>query len=122
MPLKTPVPWFVCVSPDYYDDDADTGFNWEGWAIGEEDAVRQALERCHVINDRDPEDRESDVDPAQAIVHVAEVDFRRFAGPLVHWARSMGGWDTPLWKVMETAVREAGLVVAPFEALDLNAP
>lgn len=73
----TPLPWFVNVWPDYYDDDDDTGFNWEGWAVDESDAVRQALETCHVINEREPEDRAGDIDPARAKVCVAEIDFRR---------------------------------------------
>ena len=113
-PAKPALPWFVCVSPEYYDDDADTGFGWEGWAVDEDDAVRQALENCHAVNDRDPEDRENDVDLNQAKVHLAEIDFRRFAGPLLHWARERGGIDDPLWKAMEEAVHQARLKVAPL--------
>jgi hypothetical protein len=118
-PEETRLPWFVNVSPYYYDDAADTGFGWEGWALDEVDAIRQALRDCHAVNDREPETKDDDIDPAQAIVHVAEIDFRRLAGPLVHWARSMGGFDTPLWRLMETAVHEANLSVAP---LDMPAP
>jgi hypothetical protein len=77
-----------------------------------------ALENCHIINDREPENREDDVDPDRAKVHVAEIDFRRFAGPLLHWARLMGGRDTPLWRAMEAAVRQAGLTVAPLTMSD----
>lgn len=58
---------------------------------------------------------DEDVDPKRAKVHVAEIDFRRFAGPLLHWARTKGGWDTPLWKTMEAAVTAAGLQVAPLD-------
>jgi len=115
-PAKSRLPWFVTVTPEYYDDDADTGFSWEGWAVNEDDAILQALENCHIVNDRDPEDREDDIDTNRAKVHVAEIDFRRFAGPLLDWARSMGGWDTPLWKALEAAIREAGLTVAPLTA------
>ena len=114
VPARTRLPWFVAVSPKYYNDAADTGFGWEGWAAGDGDAIRQALEECHVVNDREPETWDDDVDSDQAKVHVAEIDFRRFAGPLVHWARSMGGWDTPLWRAIEAAVGEAGLAVAPL--------
>ena len=77
--------------------------------------MAQALEECHLINDRDPENREDDLDPERAKVHVAEIDFRRFAGPLVHWARSRGGCETVLWKAMEAAVTAAGLPVVPFD-------
>jgi len=112
---STRLPWFVNVSPEYYDDDADTGYGWEGWAANEDDAVVQALKQCHRVNDREPEDREDDLDPERAKVHVAEIDFRRFAGPLVHWARSMGGWETPLWQAMEAAVTAAGLPVVPLD-------
>ena len=118
MPPETLFPWFVSVSPQYYDDDADVGFSWEGWAVDEEDAILQALETCHLINDRDGEDRGDDMDPGQAKVHVAEIDFRRFAGPLVHWVRSIGGWNTPLWTAMEAAVHKAGLAVAPLTTLE----
>ena len=106
------------MSPDYYDDAADTGFSWEGWAFNEDDAILRALEDCHVVNARDPEDREDDIDTGRAKVHVAEIDFRRFAGPLLHWARSMGGFETPLWRAIEEAVRQTGLTVAPFMAFD----
>jgi hypothetical protein len=109
------LPWFVKVSPEFYDDPCDTGFGWEGWATDEEDAVAQALERCHVVNERDPDSHDEDVDPDRAKVHVAEIDFYRFAGPLVHWARSIGGVDTPLWNAMEAAVAAARLRVAPFD-------
>ncbi|MGI8839454.1 MAG: hypothetical protein ACR2F8_01495 [Caulobacteraceae bacterium] len=113
--VKTRLPWFVTVSPEFYDDACDTGFRWEGWAADEDDAVAQALAECHLINDRDPENREDDVDRERAKVHVAEIDFRRFAGPLVHWARSVAACKTPLWKAMEAAVVEAGLPVLPLE-------
>jgi hypothetical protein len=118
IPTKTRLPWFVAVSPKYYNDAADTGFGWEGWAAGGGDAIRQALEECHVVNDRDPETWDDDVDPDRAKVHVAEIDFRRFAGPLLHWAGEMGGWDTPLWRTMGAAVREAGLTAAPLTMVD----
>ena len=84
-------------------------------ATDQDDAVAQALEECHLINDRDPENREDDLDPERAKVHVAEIDFRRFAGPLVHWARSEGGCKTPLWEAMEAAVMSAGLPVLPLD-------
>jgi hypothetical protein len=113
-PLNIKLPWFVCVSPEYYYDADDTGFGWEGWAIDEDDAVRQALENCRLVNDRDPEDLDEDLDVNRAKVHVAEIDFRRFAGPLLHWSRERGGFDTPLWKAMEEAVRQASLTVAPL--------
>ena len=118
IPSETRFPWFVSVSPQYYDDDADTGFSWEGWAVDEEDATLQALEECHLINDRDGEDRSDDMDPGQAKVHVVEIDFRRFAGPLVHWVRSIGGGNTPLWAAMEAAVLKAGLAVAPLTTFE----
>jgi hypothetical protein len=108
------LPWFVKVSPDYYDDPCDTGYGWEGWAVDADDAVAQALAECHLDNDREPDLHDADVDPARAKIHVVEVDFRRFAGPLVHWARTMGGWDSPVWDAMEAAVAKAGLAVAPF--------
>jgi hypothetical protein len=114
MQAKSRLPWFVTVTPEYYDDDGDTGFSWEGWAVDQDDAVLQALENCHIVNDRDPEDREDDIDTNRAKVHVAEIDFRRFAGPLLHWARERGGVDTPLWSAMEEAVRQAGLAVVPL--------
>jgi hypothetical protein len=114
-PQEIRLPWFVNVSPYYYEDAADTGFGWEGWAVDEVEAIRQALRDCHAVNDREPETEEDDIDPAQAIVHVAEIDFRRLAGPLVHWARSRDGCDIPLWRLMETAVREAKLSVAPLD-------
>lgn len=112
---KKRLPWFVKVSPEFYDDACDVGYGWEGWAADAADAVVQALEECHLDNDRDPERREEDVDPKHAKVHVAEIDFRRFAGPLVYWARTMGGWETPLWKAMEAAVTAAGLPVLPLD-------
>jgi len=56
------LPWFVTVSPEYYDDSGDTGYGWEGWATDAEDAVTQALEECHLVNHRDAEEREEDVD------------------------------------------------------------
>jgi hypothetical protein len=117
-PSKTRLPWYVCVSPCYYDDAADTGFGWEGWAVDDDDAILQALEDCRIVNQRDPEDREDDLDTCRAKVHVAEIDFRRFAGPLLHWARSMGGFDSPLWGAMEEAVSKARLTVAPLEILN----
>jgi hypothetical protein len=75
------------------------------------------LEECHVTNDRDAEDYSDDVDPDAAKVHVAEIDFRRFAGPLLHWARATGNAETPIWKAMERAVIAAKLDVAPFELI-----
>ena len=117
---KTRLPWFVCISPEYYDDACDTGLRWEGWAVDEDDAVSQALEHCHVINDRDTEDRDNDIDPDRAKVHVAEIDFRRFAGPLLHWALATGDMEEPLWKSMEAAVKVAGLIVIPFEMIEDN--
>jgi hypothetical protein len=108
------LPWFVKVSPTFYDDAYDVGFGWEGWAINAEDAIRQALEDCSLTNDRDPESWDEDVDPDNAKIHTAEIDFRRFAGALVYWARSMGGWDTPLWKGMEAAVAASNLSVSPL--------
>ena len=113
--VKVRLPWFVTVSPEFYDDAYDTGYGWEGWATDQDDALTQALEECHLDNDRDPEDRERDLDPERARVHAAEIDFRRFAGPLVHWARSMGGCETPLWKAMEAAVAAADLPVVPLD-------
>ncbi len=112
---KLRLPWFVKVSPEFYDDACDVGFGWEGWACDDDDAVAQALEECHLFNEREPDFHVEDVDPKRAKVHVAEIDFRRFAGPLLHWARTMGGWDTPLWKTMEDAVTAAGLHVAPLD-------
>ncbi|HEY5106723.1 MAG TPA: hypothetical protein VII73_08115 [Caulobacteraceae bacterium] len=114
---QSPLPWFVKVSPEFYDDAYDVGFGWEGWAVDADDAVIQALEECHLINDRDPEDRDEDLDPKRAKIHVAEIDFRRFAGPLLHWARTMGGWETPLWRAMEAAVIAAGLPVLPLNPI-----
>ncbi len=108
------LPWFVKVSPDYYDDPRDTGYGWEGWASNADEAVTQALDQCHVDNDREPGHHDEDIDPERATVHVAEIDFRRFAGPLVHWARTMGGWQSPLWDAMEAAVAAANLPVVPF--------
>lgn len=113
-PTKPLLPWFVKVSPEFYDDACDTGFGWEGWAVDSDDAIRQALEDCSLTNDREPDNWEDDVDPNRAKVHVAEIDFRQFAGPLLHWARSIGGVDTPLWRLFEVAVHEAGLTVAPL--------
>jgi hypothetical protein len=107
------LPWFVNVSPEFYDDPGDTGFGWEGWATNEADAITQALEDCHAANGRDAED----IDPETAQVHVAEIDFRRFAGPLLHWARATGNADAPIWKAMERAVIAAKLDVAPFELI-----
>jgi hypothetical protein len=112
---KMRLPWFVVVSPEFYDDAHDTGYGWEGWATNIDDAVAQALAQCHRDNDRDPENPEDDIDPENAKVHFAEIDFRRLAGALVHWARSMGGWQTPLWRAMEAAVLEADVTVAPLD-------
>ena len=112
---KARLPWFVKVSPEFYDDDHDVGYGWEGWAEDENDAVAQALEQCHLENEREPECHDEDVDPERARVHVAEIDFYRLAGPLVHWAQSMGGWDTPPWKTMEAAVAMADLPVRPLD-------
>ena len=119
-PPKPRLPWFVHLSPEFYDDACDNGFGWEGWAKDEEDAIKQALENCHTLNDREPYQREEDMDVDRAEVHVAEIDFRRFAGPLLHWAGTMGGWDTPLWRALEAAVREAGLTVAPIAEAELE--
>ncbi len=116
------MPWFVNVAPEYYDDREDAGFNWEGWATGEDDAVRKALRCCHEINERGPDELEADIDPDRATVYVAEIDFRQLAGPLLYWARSMGGWDTPVWNLMEAAVREARLEVAPLANRDPESP
>jgi len=111
------LPWYVCVSPEFYDDAADTGFGWEGLATDEDDAIAQALESCHVVNDRDTYQYAEDVDRDAAKVHVAEIDFRRFAGPLLHWARSTGNVEAPLWKAVERAVIAAKLDVVPFELI-----
>ncbi|MHB8529821.1 MAG: hypothetical protein ACYC8V_09965 [Caulobacteraceae bacterium] len=110
---KVRLPWFVTVSPEYSDDPYDTGYGWAGWAVDADDAVAQALEKCHRINDRDAEDRDEDLDPERA--RVVEIDFHRLAGPLVHWARTTGGWDTPLWKAMEAAVAASDLPVGPLD-------
>ncbi len=119
-PSKVRLPWFVCISPEYYDDACDTGFSWEGWAVDEDDAISQALQHCHVINDREPEDRDEDIDPDRATVYVAEIDFRRFAGPLMQWALATGNTETALWKSLDAAVKAAGLTVAPFEMIEDN--
>lgn len=108
------LPWFVKVSPEFYDDACDVGYGWEGWATDADDAVTQALEECHTDNDREPDWYDEDVDRKRAKVHVAEIDFRRFAGPLVHWARLAGASETPLWKAMEAAVAAAKLPVVPW--------
>jgi hypothetical protein len=108
------LPWFVKVSPEFYDDACDVGYGWEGWATDADDAVTQALKECHLDNDRDPDWYDEDVDRKRAKVHVAEIDFRRFAGPLLHWARLTGGSETPLWKAMEAAVAAAKLPVVPW--------
>jgi hypothetical protein len=112
------LPWYVCVSPEFYDDDADTGFGWEGWATDEDDAIVQALEACHVVNDRETYQYAEDVDRDAAKVHVAAIDFRRFAGPLLHWARATDNVQAPLWKAMERAVIAAKLDVVPFELIE----
>ena len=101
------LPWYVKVSPEFYDDDGDVGFGWEGLARDDLDAVRQALEECHHINDREAEDHDEDVDLDRAKVHVAEIDFRRFAGPLMHWAITTGNAQAPIWKSMLKAVAAA---------------
>ncbi len=44
--VKMRLPWFVTVSPEFYDDACDTGYGWEGWATDQDDAVAQALEEC----------------------------------------------------------------------------
>ena len=115
---KVRLPWFVKVSPEFYDDACDTGYGWEGWAFNADDALVQALDECHLDNDREPEQHDEDVDPARAKVHVAEIDFRQFAGPLVHWARMMGGWEAPLWDAMEAAVAAADLPVVPYNTVE----
>ena len=97
---QRPLPWYINVSPAFYDDPHDTGFGWEGWASNEHEAIPQALEACHRTNDREDYQHEEDVDPDAAQVHVAEIDFRRFAGPLLYWARSTGNAEGPLWKAM----------------------
>ena len=107
-------PWFVKLSPEFYDDACDVGYGWEGWASGEDDAIAQALEQCHRDNDRALDCHEEDVDPSRADIHVAEIDFRRFAGPLVHWARQAGVCDGPLWEAMEAAVATAKLPVVAW--------
>lgn len=117
VPDPSRLPWYVTVSPEFYDDPGDTGFGWEGWATDENDAIAQALEACHVTNDGDTEDHADDVDPNAAKVHVAEIDFRRFAGPLLHWARATGNADAPIWKAMERAVIAAKVDVAPYELI-----
>ncbi len=68
------LPWFVKVSPKFYDDACDVGFGWEGWARDEDDAVRQALEECHQMNEREPEDHDEDVDPDRAKVLLRKWD------------------------------------------------
>jgi len=50
-------------------------------------------------------------------VHVAEIDFRRYAGPLLHWARSTGNARAPIWQAIERAVIGAKIDVAPFELI-----
>ncbi len=117
---KALLPWFVKVSPEFYDGDLDTGFGWEGWAVSADDAVRQALEDCSLTNDREPDSWDDDVDPEQAKIHAAEINFRQFAGPLLRWARSVGGLDTPLWRLFEAAVREADLTAAPLTDAQLG--
>lgn len=91
------LPWFVCVSPAYYDDPCDTGYNWEGEADDRDDAVRQALIQCHIDNDRAyegqpeedwPDDHYGepetiDPDDLSVTVHAAEPDFRAI-GLAVH--------------------------------------
>ena len=111
------LPWFVLISPEYCDDECDTGYGWEGWATDEDDAIAQALQDCFDANDRDVEDHAYDVDPFNAKLHTAEIDFRRFAGPLVHWARTTGNADAPMWRALEYAVAESKLIVAPFELI-----
>lgn len=90
------LPWFVCVSPEYYDDDDDTGFNWEGMAYSHDDAVRRALIDCHLQNKRAirwGDEFEGNIDPdgSDITVHVAEPDFRtlcrRFIGRGIEAAR-----------------------------------
>ena len=108
------LPWFVKVSPKFYKDDCDVGYGWEGWATDADDAVAQALDECHLDNDRESDWRDEDVDPRRAKVHVAEIDFRRFAGSLVHWAQQAGECETPLWKALKAAVAAAGLPVVPW--------
>ncbi len=111
------LPWFVKVSPAFYNNPADTGFGWECWATDENDAIAQALKACHRTNDREDDQYEEEMDLNKAKVHVAEIDFRRFAGPLLHWARSTGNVETALWKAMERAVIAAKLQVAPLELI-----
>lgn len=112
------LPWYVNVSPEFYDDPADTGFGWEGWAVDEDDAIAQALVACHRINDREDEQYDEDVDPDAAKVHVAEIDFRRFAGALLHWARETGNANGRLWATFERAVVAAKLEMGPFKLIE----
>jgi hypothetical protein len=86
-------------------------------ATDDSDAIRQALEDCHVKNDREPYDHLDDIHPKAAKLEVAEIDLRRFAGPLVHWARSTGNSESPIWKMMELAVVAAELDVGPSELI-----
>ena len=87
------LPWVVVVSPEYYDDKDDTGYTWEGRARTEDEAVRLALTECFTLNGREePEIDEDgvidaemaaakayDLDPENAKLHLAEVDFRQIA-------------------------------------------
>jgi hypothetical protein len=122
MPTEVPdhqerLPWYVNVSPEFYDDPHDTGFGWEGWAVSEEDAIAQALVACHRVNDREDYQYDEDVDPEAAKVHVAEIDFRRYAGALLHWARTTRNAHGPLWVAFERAVLAAKLDVVPLKLI-----
>lgn len=46
-------PWTVIIYPDFYDDDADHGYCWAGFATSAEDAVEQATRECEATNEMD---------------------------------------------------------------------
>ena len=84
------LPWFVKVSPEFYDDRSDTGYGWEGWAFNADDAVAQALEQCHLDNDHEPEQREG----RTSILRGPRSTWPRstFASSPGHWSIGLERW------------------------------
>lgn len=70
-------PWFVCLSPDFYDDPDDTGYYWEGVASTSDQAVSLALAACWDENDLDPVENPIPApDDSSVSIHVCEIDWR----------------------------------------------
>ena len=110
-------PWFVCVSPDFYDDADDTGYSWEGVAANSDEAVAFALLACWADNERDESEYPiPSPDDSSVTVHCCDIDWRGMVIDLLQ-ARRTGDTRNAFAALEAAAAPRFNLPPLPPEAV-----